>query len=176
MNTPRRTIRIDDPLWNAAAAKADKEGTNMSKVIRRLLTAYVKAGAAIVLAVLALSACSAANEPASSPVAARTAQAPVSVPETPAMSDSDAQAIIDGSMWAEMAAGDPQANATMLRVVKGECFSISFGPTAEQWGERMADQPTTDDGVWKASMHEWASSLPVGCDDVDDYAISFYSD
>lgn len=40
--TPRRTVRIDDNLWEAAGAKAEAEGTTVSVVIRDALKRYVK--------------------------------------------------------------------------------------------------------------------------------------
>lgn len=41
-NTPRRTIRIKDPLWDAASEKATERGESVSDVIRRALERYVK--------------------------------------------------------------------------------------------------------------------------------------
>lgn len=38
--TPRRTIRIADDLWNAAAAKADERGESVSDVVRQALERY----------------------------------------------------------------------------------------------------------------------------------------
>lgn len=40
--TPRRTIRVPDALWDAAAAKAEAQGTDVSAVIRKALERYVK--------------------------------------------------------------------------------------------------------------------------------------
>lgn len=40
--TPRRTIRVPDNLWDAAAAKATERGDNLSDVIRKALERYVK--------------------------------------------------------------------------------------------------------------------------------------
>lgn len=40
--TPRRTIRVPDALWDAAAAKAEAEGTDLSTVIRKALERYVR--------------------------------------------------------------------------------------------------------------------------------------
>jgi len=40
--TPRRTIRIPDALWDAAAAKAEARGESLSDVIRKALERYVK--------------------------------------------------------------------------------------------------------------------------------------
>ena len=40
--TPRRTIRVPDPLWEAAAEKAKEEGTDVSAVIRKALERFVK--------------------------------------------------------------------------------------------------------------------------------------
>lgn len=40
--TPRRTIRVSDELWNAAAAKAEERGEDVSTVIRKALERYVK--------------------------------------------------------------------------------------------------------------------------------------
>lgn len=40
--TPRRTIRVPDPLWTAAAAKAEERGESVSDVLRRALERYVK--------------------------------------------------------------------------------------------------------------------------------------
>lgn len=40
--TPHRTIRIDDELWKAAQAAAEREGKTMTEVIRAALTRYVK--------------------------------------------------------------------------------------------------------------------------------------
>lgn len=40
--TPRRTIRVPDALWTAAAAKAEERGESVSDVIRKALERYVK--------------------------------------------------------------------------------------------------------------------------------------
>ena len=40
--TPHRPIRINDALWAKVQAKAAKEGTTASEVIRRLLAAWVE--------------------------------------------------------------------------------------------------------------------------------------
>jgi len=40
--TPRRTIRVSDVLWDAAAAKAAERGESLSDVLRRALERYVK--------------------------------------------------------------------------------------------------------------------------------------
>lgn len=40
--TPRRTIRVADALWDAAQAKAEQEGTDVSAVIRKALERYVR--------------------------------------------------------------------------------------------------------------------------------------
>lgn len=40
--TPRRSIRVADALWDAAQAKAEAEGTDVSAVIRKALERYVK--------------------------------------------------------------------------------------------------------------------------------------
>lgn len=40
--TPRRTIRVPDALWDAAQAKAEQEGTDVSAVIRKALERYVR--------------------------------------------------------------------------------------------------------------------------------------
>lgn len=37
-----RVVRVDDPTWLAAQARADEQGRNLSEVIRRLLVAYGK--------------------------------------------------------------------------------------------------------------------------------------
>jgi len=42
--TPRRTIRVPDALWNAAQAKAEEKGTDVSAVIRKALERFVKRG------------------------------------------------------------------------------------------------------------------------------------
>lgn len=39
--TPLRSIRIDDDLWSAARAAADREGTTVSEVVRAALREYV---------------------------------------------------------------------------------------------------------------------------------------
>jgi len=39
--TPRRTVRISDELWDAAAAKAETVGESVSDVVRRSLEQYV---------------------------------------------------------------------------------------------------------------------------------------
>lgn len=41
--TPRRTIRIEDGLWEAATAKAEEEGVTLSDVIRDDLREWVEA-------------------------------------------------------------------------------------------------------------------------------------
>lgn len=40
--TPRRTIRVPDALWTAAAEKAKGQGTDLSTVLRKALERYVK--------------------------------------------------------------------------------------------------------------------------------------
>lgn len=40
--TPRRTIRVPDTLWDAAQAKAEAEGTDVSAVLRKALERYVR--------------------------------------------------------------------------------------------------------------------------------------
>ena len=40
-DTPRRTIRLADELWSTAQSKATAQGTNLSEVIRRLLTEWL---------------------------------------------------------------------------------------------------------------------------------------
>jgi len=40
--TTRRTVRIEDGLWNAAQDKAKKQGRDVSAVIRELLTEWTK--------------------------------------------------------------------------------------------------------------------------------------
>lgn len=40
--TPRRTIRVPDELWDAAQAKAEERGENLSDVLRKALERYVK--------------------------------------------------------------------------------------------------------------------------------------
>ena len=42
--TPHRPIRIKDELWVPAQSKATAQGTNLSEVIRRLLTEWLKEG------------------------------------------------------------------------------------------------------------------------------------
>lgn len=43
-NTPRRTFRCADDPWLPAKEKATAQGTNLSEVIRRLLTEWLKEG------------------------------------------------------------------------------------------------------------------------------------
>lgn len=40
--TTHRTIRIDDGLWEAAKAKAEEEGRNLSEIIREALREYAE--------------------------------------------------------------------------------------------------------------------------------------
>jgi len=40
--TPPRTVRIPDPIWNAAKARAEREGTTVTAIILRALTRYAK--------------------------------------------------------------------------------------------------------------------------------------
>jgi predicted DNA binding CopG/RHH family protein len=40
--TTHRTVRIEDELWEAAKARADADGVNLSEVIRAALRAYVE--------------------------------------------------------------------------------------------------------------------------------------
>ena len=40
--TPRRTIRVPDALLEAAQAKAEQQGTDVSAVIRKALERFVK--------------------------------------------------------------------------------------------------------------------------------------
>lgn len=42
--TTRRSIRCEDELWDPAKEKAAAQGTNLSEVIRRLLTEWLKEG------------------------------------------------------------------------------------------------------------------------------------
>jgi len=42
--TKKRPIRIKDELWDPAMEKATAQGTNLSEVIRRLLTEWLKEG------------------------------------------------------------------------------------------------------------------------------------
>lgn len=39
--TPRRTIRVSDEQWKAAQKKAEKEGRDVSDVLRECLDKYV---------------------------------------------------------------------------------------------------------------------------------------
>jgi len=39
--TSRHNIRLDDQLWQAASAKAEVEGTNVSALVRAFLEQYV---------------------------------------------------------------------------------------------------------------------------------------
>lgn len=39
--TPNRTVRVSDGLWNAAKDKAEEEGTTVSDVVNTCLTKYV---------------------------------------------------------------------------------------------------------------------------------------
>jgi predicted DNA binding CopG/RHH family protein len=39
--TTRRTVRIEDGLWDAAKDKAESEGENLSRVIREALSRYI---------------------------------------------------------------------------------------------------------------------------------------
>jgi predicted HicB family RNase H-like nuclease len=45
-NTPRRTVRIEDGLWEEAKAAASERGESLSDVIRAALFDYVNATAA----------------------------------------------------------------------------------------------------------------------------------
>jgi len=40
--TTRRSIRIDDPLWDKAQAEASERGDNLSDIIRAVLIEYVE--------------------------------------------------------------------------------------------------------------------------------------
>lgn len=40
--TPQRTVRIPDDTWEAAKAKAEERGENLSEVIRKYLERYAK--------------------------------------------------------------------------------------------------------------------------------------
>lgn len=39
--TTLRNVRIPDELWDAALARAEKDGTNVSEVVRELLQEWV---------------------------------------------------------------------------------------------------------------------------------------
>lgn len=39
--TPRRSIRVEDELWEAALLKAASEGENLSDVLRKALQDYI---------------------------------------------------------------------------------------------------------------------------------------
>lgn len=78
-----RVIRADDELWGAVQATAEQEGTTVSAIVRRLLSAYVRAGAAVLVAVVAmltLGACGAQDGP-TLPAADRTPVAATSAPQ-----------------------------------------------------------------------------------------------
>ncbi|MBP3044845.1 hypothetical protein KKR91_01355 [Arthrobacter jiangjiafuii] len=40
--TARRTVRIEDELWDAAKTKAEAEGTDLSNIIRGALRGYLE--------------------------------------------------------------------------------------------------------------------------------------
>jgi len=40
--TARRTVRIDDELWEAAKEQAESEGIDLSVLVRRLLRDWLK--------------------------------------------------------------------------------------------------------------------------------------
>ena len=42
--TPHRKFRCDDALWDAARAKAGKQGRDVSAIIRQLLNTWVTEG------------------------------------------------------------------------------------------------------------------------------------
>jgi hypothetical protein len=42
-NTPHRTVRLDDPLWEAAKTCAAAEGRTVTDVIEAALRRYVRA-------------------------------------------------------------------------------------------------------------------------------------
>lgn len=42
--TKRRTIRVEDDLWNAALAAADTQGESLPEAIRKFLKRYAKNG------------------------------------------------------------------------------------------------------------------------------------
>lgn len=44
LGTTRRTIRVEDELWNAAQAKASAEGDNLSTILRDALRQYLEEG------------------------------------------------------------------------------------------------------------------------------------
>jgi hypothetical protein len=159
MNTPQRTIRIEDELWTAAAAKAEKENTTVTDVIRKALDAYVKASAAVLVAVLAmftLGACSADEPTTTSP----TALGPSSsvLPTTRANPDGDVP---------------PGERREILRRVRaGECFSTSFGRTGLEWAGWMENRPEPADGTaWESGFEKYLAKVPVGCTEADQSAI-----
>lgn len=39
--TPLRAVRVDDPLWEAAQARAKENGDNLSAIIRDALRQYI---------------------------------------------------------------------------------------------------------------------------------------
>jgi hypothetical protein len=43
-HTPPRSVRIPDPVWDAARERAQREGTTVSAVILRALQRYGKGG------------------------------------------------------------------------------------------------------------------------------------
>lgn len=42
-HTPRRTVRVDDALWNSAQEMAEKNGDSVSEIVRNSLEKYVAA-------------------------------------------------------------------------------------------------------------------------------------
>lgn len=44
LGTPRRTVRVPDALWSAAAARAAREGTTLTAIIVTALEQYAKEG------------------------------------------------------------------------------------------------------------------------------------
>lgn len=120
--TPLRNIRIDDELWDAAKATAEKNGETVTQVIRRALSAYVKGNGAV-LAVLAtlllLSACG-GEEPAAQTTSTQTTTAEVSdvaASTTPPFEDPDAEA----------------------RALAGECYSTVYMPTRSEYAHLVED-------------------------------------
>jgi hypothetical protein len=77
--TATRSIRIEDELWAAALAATKERGDTISDVVRKALSAYVRAGSAILVAVatmLVLAACGGREDAPAGTVTQQTVDVP----------------------------------------------------------------------------------------------------
>lgn len=135
-----RVLRVPDELWDAAQAKAQQEGATLSAVIRRLLTAWLKATVVVLAAVFALSACG-SDEPSAR-----------------------------DQVVAEQSVAEQEAIDVEARALAGECFSFKYEPTSSEYLALERDLVTGTDAERLDAyvrMLDWLPEPAEGCEPRD---------